>query len=77
MLQSLHDKHPDATFILHLRNASRWSRFLDRWSSMNMRCQKMKGAVLQKWYDKQVARVRQFVSDHPSHANRIIPRMPW
>lgn len=75
MLNELHEEHPDATFILNLRNADRWSDSVNRWKGLGTRlsyCEmgpiNAKGISLRKWYHEHTLRIRQFVTDHPSHA---------
>jgi Sulfotransferase domain len=78
MLQELHDEHPDATFILNLRNVHHWTSSVSRWGGMHTRLSRFcgenvgpknaKGISLRTWYQEHTTRIRQFVADHPTHA---------
>lgn len=75
LLQDFHTEHPDATFILNLRNASHWTSSVHRWRGMHRRlpqCALGPGdsshISLRQWYYLHVQRIRQFVTLHPTHA---------
>jgi Sulfotransferase domain len=75
MLQELHEEHPDATFILNLRNVHHWSSSVTRWGGMGTRLSKCemgpknaKAVSLRTWYQEHTTRIRLFVAQHPTHA---------
>jgi Sulfotransferase domain len=75
LLQDFHKEHPDATFILNLRNVSHWASSVRRWTDLRKRLPKCafgpdneSPRSLKKWYYLHVQRIRHFVAMHPSHA---------
>lgn len=78
-LEQLHEEAPNATFILNLRNLSRWATSVENWGgggrSLAERLARCKSGPksprredLIDWHQAHIERIRSFVKEHPSHA---------
>lgn len=77
-LEILHQEAPHATFLLSLRNMTRWAHSVQNWvgnvRSLAARLSKCKGGPKSKhaqdliqWHYEHIQRIREFVKNHPSH----------
>jgi hypothetical protein len=78
-LAEIHDQFPNATWILNLRDPSKWLDSVNRWKDLRQRfidnpflpdLPRGEGAEdndMLDFYDAQAQRVRDFVATHPSH----------
>jgi hypothetical protein len=78
-LREMHDQFPKATWILNLRDPTKWLQSIDRWKDLRKRLIDYSGGddfpkgrgtrdeEMIDFYHKQAQRVRDFVADHPSH----------
>jgi len=77
-LDILHQEAPNATFVLSLRNMTKWAYSVQNWvgqvRSLAARLSKCEGGPKSKqapdliqWHQEHIERIRDFVKNHPSH----------
>lgn len=77
-LEILHHEAPNATWVLSLRNMTRWAHSVQNWvghvRSLAARLAKCEGGPKSKrapdliqWHYEHIQRIREFVKNHPSH----------
>lgn len=73
-LEEFSREHPDAVFLLNMRNVEHWIHSVQQWFGLAKRLASCEAGPesplpehLKAWYCQQMLRVRQFVADHPSH----------